>query len=76
VDNIKRDLIEIGCGGVDWTGLAQDTGKWRESSCESGNEPSGSIKYWETYEVATQLVVSRVQLGRGAVIMHSLKAIS
>jgi hypothetical protein len=24
VDNIKMDLIEIGCGGVDWIGLAQD----------------------------------------------------
>jgi hypothetical protein len=24
VDNIKMDLLEIGCGGVDWIGLAQD----------------------------------------------------
>jgi hypothetical protein len=29
VDNIKMDLGEIGWGGVDWTSLAQDKGKWR-----------------------------------------------
>jgi hypothetical protein len=29
VDNIKIDLLEIGCGSVDWIGLAQDRDKWR-----------------------------------------------
>jgi hypothetical protein len=29
VDNIKMDLLEIGWGGVDWIGLAQDTDRWR-----------------------------------------------
>jgi hypothetical protein len=29
VDNIKVDGMEIGCGGVDWIGLAQDSGNWR-----------------------------------------------
>jgi hypothetical protein len=29
VDNIKMDLSEIGWGGVDWIGLAQDKDKWR-----------------------------------------------
>jgi hypothetical protein len=29
VDNIKMDLFEIGWGGVDWIGLAQDRDKWR-----------------------------------------------
>jgi hypothetical protein len=29
VDNIKMDLLEIGCGGVDWIGLAQGRDKWR-----------------------------------------------
>jgi hypothetical protein len=28
VDNIKIDVGEIGCGGVNWTGLAQDRSKW------------------------------------------------
>jgi hypothetical protein len=28
-DNIKRNLLEIGWGGVDWIGLAQDSDKWR-----------------------------------------------
>jgi hypothetical protein len=29
VDNIMMDLLEIGWGGVDWIGLAQDRDKWR-----------------------------------------------
>jgi hypothetical protein len=29
VDNIKIDLLEIGWGGVDWNGLAQDRDMWR-----------------------------------------------
>jgi hypothetical protein len=29
VDNIKMDLLEIGWGGMDWIGLAQDRNKWR-----------------------------------------------
>jgi hypothetical protein len=30
VDNTsKMDLLEIGWGGVDWIGLAQDRDKWR-----------------------------------------------
>jgi hypothetical protein len=32
VDNIKMDLLEIGWGGVDWIGLAQD----RNNPCEFG----------------------------------------
>jgi hypothetical protein len=27
--DIKMDLLEIGWGGVDWIGLAQDRDKWR-----------------------------------------------
>ena len=30
VDNIKVDLHEAGCGGVDWTEVAQDRDRWRE----------------------------------------------
>jgi hypothetical protein len=29
VDNIKMDLGEIGCGGMDWIDVAQDWGQWR-----------------------------------------------
>ena len=28
VDNIRMDLQEVGCGYVDWIGLAQDRDRW------------------------------------------------
>jgi len=27
--NIKKDLLKVGCGGMDWTELAQYRDKWR-----------------------------------------------
>ena len=29
VNNIRMDLQELGCGYVDWIGLAQDRDRWR-----------------------------------------------
>jgi hypothetical protein len=37
-DNIRMDLQEVGCGYVDWIGLAQVA-----DACECGNENSVSI---------------------------------
>jgi hypothetical protein len=44
-DNIRMDLKEVGCGGMDWIGLAQD--RQVAGTCECGNKPSGSIKRGE-----------------------------
>jgi hypothetical protein len=29
VDNIRMDLVEVGCGDVDWIDLARDRDRWR-----------------------------------------------
>jgi hypothetical protein len=38
-DNINMGIQEVGCGGMDWTDLAQDGGQV-VGSCKCGNEPS------------------------------------
>jgi hypothetical protein len=29
LDNIRMDLVEVGCSDVDWIGLAQDRYRWK-----------------------------------------------
>jgi hypothetical protein len=48
-DNIKTGLQDVGWGGLNWVDLAQDRDRWR-SSCECGNELSGSIKRGEFFD--------------------------
>jgi hypothetical protein len=44
VNNIKIDLGEVGLGGVDWVGMAEDKDNWRALVNVV------SIKCWETVE--------------------------
>jgi hypothetical protein len=39
------NLREIRCEDMDWIHLAQD-----RDFCKYGNQPSGSIKFWEIVE--------------------------
>jgi hypothetical protein len=43
------ELRGIGWGGIDGANLVQDRDEWR-GSCEHGDEPLGTIKYWEILE--------------------------
>jgi len=43
VDNIRMDLQEMGCGYVDWIGLAQDRDRWR-TLVSAVMKRSGSVK--------------------------------
>ena len=42
---IRMDLKEVGCGYMDWIGVAQD--RQVADACACGNEPSGSVKCGE-----------------------------
>jgi hypothetical protein len=48
MNNIKMVLREIGWGDKDWIYPARIENS--EGSCEHGNEPSGSIKFWKVIE--------------------------
>jgi hypothetical protein len=39
MDSSKIDLLETGCGGVDWIGPAQDGYKWRALVNAEMNHP-------------------------------------
>jgi hypothetical protein len=51
LDNINTDVGDIGWGGVDWIGLAQDRDKWRALVNEVMNIrfPSNTGKIWSGY---------------------------
>jgi hypothetical protein len=51
VDNIRRDLVEVEWGDVDWIGLAQDRDRWR-----------ALVNSVLNYRVSKQLWISRVVL--------------
>jgi len=47
VNNIRMDLQEVGCGYVDWIGLAQN--RQLADACECGIEHSRTVKCREFF---------------------------
>jgi hypothetical protein len=61
VDNIKMDLREKGCDGVDWIDMAQDGDQWRphKPTGSRGNSPRAKV------EVPLQMTFSMVAHASG-----------
>jgi hypothetical protein len=59
VDNIRMDLGVVGCGYLDWIGLAQDRNR-RRALVNSLLNLSGSMKCWETSSLSSSVQLHRV----------------
>jgi hypothetical protein len=65
MDNIKKDLLEIGANVVDWIGLAQDRYRWRAlvNSVMKLRVPYNAGNYREAARVvASRAVLSSTEL--------------
>jgi hypothetical protein len=59
IDNIKLDLVEIGLGGVDWVGVAQNKKKWKSVHAVMYLwETTEWLHYWWLLEYCSAPVVS------------------
>jgi hypothetical protein len=43
-DNVRMDIQELGCGGEDWIGLAQDRDRWRARALKNVLQPCNRQK--------------------------------
>ena len=45
VDNIKVDLLEVGCGEMDWIDLTREKERWRELINTVNTVPNNAGKF-------------------------------
>jgi hypothetical protein len=57
MDNIRMDLGEVGCGDVDWIGLAKDRNRWRALVNSVLNL---RVEMLGNYRVASRVVLSSI----------------
>jgi hypothetical protein len=67
MDNIRTDLVEVGCGDVDWIGLAQDRDRW--------GAIVNSVLNLRVSKMLGNIRVSK-QLGVSRIVLSSLELVS
>jgi hypothetical protein len=68
VDNIKMDLTDIGCGGMDWIDLAQD--RKRRAIMNTGLNLGALYNFWKFLSSCTTVGFSRTVLLRVSWILY------
>jgi hypothetical protein len=69
MDNIKMDLGEVGCVGVNWIGLSQDRDRWRDVM-NAGKLSRGCTTYGRSSKAQLNRVSYLVMFSKESKLAH------